>query len=48
MYTPVSQFLSFVAGVVHSMLYVGAGVGFVLGGAALNLYVDFDSVPRDQ
>ena len=36
------------AGIVHAMLYAGVGVGYVLGGAALNLYVDFDRVPKDQ
>lgn len=35
-------------GIVHAMLYVGVGVGYVLGGAALNLYVDFDRVPKDR
>lgn len=30
------------------MLYVGVGVGYVLGGLALNLYVDFDKVPKDE
>ena len=36
------------AGIVHAMLYVGVGVGYVLGGAALNLYVDFDRIPKDR
>ena len=38
----------FFSGIVHAMLYVGVGVGFVLGGEALNLYVDFDQVPNER
>lgn len=36
------------SGIVQAMLYVGVGVGYVLGGLALNLYVDFDKVPKDE
>ena len=30
------------------MMFVGIAVGYVAGGQALKLYVDFDTVPSDR